>query len=98
MMKNYDESVEINHNSNWPYITDHPYLILITDDSGPGKTNVLMNLFLYVKDPFESKYQSLINRREKVEIKKLKNLEAFIEYSQAIDDVYENLEDYNLTK
>ena len=57
-----------------------------------------MNLFLYVKDPFESKYQSLINRREKVEIKKLKNLEAFIEYSQAIDDVYENLEDYNLTK
>ena len=70
----------------------------MTDDSGPGKTNVLMNLFLYVKDPFESKYQSLINRREKVEIKKLKNVEAFIEYSQAIDDVYENLEDYNLTK
>ena len=98
MMKNYDESVEINHNSNWPYIPDHPYLILIIGDSGPGKTNVLTNLFLYVKDPFESKYQSLINGREKVEIKKLKNLKAFIEYSQAIDDVYENLEDYNLTK
>ena len=28
---------------------------------------------LYVKDPFESKYQLLVNRREKVEIKKLKN-------------------------
>ena len=27
MMKNYDESVEINHNSNWPYIPDHPYRI-----------------------------------------------------------------------
>ena len=28
---------------------------------------------LYVKDPFESKYQLLVNRTEKVEIKKLKN-------------------------
>ena len=37
----------------------------------------------------------LINRREKVETE---NLKAFIDYSQAIDDVYENLEDYNPTK
>ena len=29
MMKNYDESVEINHNPNWPYILDHPYRILV---------------------------------------------------------------------
>ena len=28
-MKNYDQSVEINHNSNWPYVPDHPYRILI---------------------------------------------------------------------
>ena len=27
-MKNYDKSVEINHNLNWPYISDHPYRIL----------------------------------------------------------------------
>ena len=40
----------------------------------------------------------LINRRKKVGIKKLKNLKAFINCSQTIDDVYENLEDYNLTK
>ena len=34
MMKNieYDESVEINHNPNWPYIPDHPYRILIIGD------------------------------------------------------------------
>ena len=44
MMKNYDESVEINHNPNWPYIPDHPYRILITGVSGSGKTNVLLNL------------------------------------------------------
>ena len=80
MMKNYDESVEINHNSNWPYIPDHPYKILIFGGSGSGTNNVLLNLvknqqadidkiYLYVKDLFESKYQLLINGREKVEIK-----------------------------
>ena len=52
---------------------------------------------MYLKDPFQSKYQLLINGREKVGIKKLKNPKAFIECSQTVDDVYENLEDYNLT-
>ena len=74
-----------------------------------GKLNFLLNLikhkwpdideiYLYVKDPFKSKYQVLVNRREKVGIKNLKNPKAFIDYSQKIDDVYENLEDYNPTK
>ena len=73
------------------------------------KTNALLNLikhqqedvnkiYLYVKDPFESKYQLLINQREKVEIQNLKNPEAFTDYSQTINNVYENWEDYNLTK
>ena len=95
----------MNHNPNWPYIPDHPYRILIIGDSGSGKTNVLLNLikhqrpdldktYLYVKDPFEF----LINGREKGEIENLKDPKAFIEYSQTIDDVYENLEDYNPTK
>ena len=30
-MKNYDESVEINPNPNWPYIFDYPHIILIID-------------------------------------------------------------------
>ena len=46
----------------------------------------------------ELKYQLLVNGREKVGIKKLKNPKALIDYSQIIDDVYENLEDYNPTK
>ena len=53
---------------------------------------------LYVKDPFESKYQLLINEREKVGIEELKDLKVFIDYSKKIDDVYENLEDYNPTR
>ena len=40
----------------------------------------------------------LIDGREKVGIKKLKNPKSFINYSQTIDDVYEYLEDYNPTK
>ena len=51
-----------------------------------------------MKDQFESTYQLLINWWEKVGTKKLKNPKAFIVYSQAIDDVYENLGDYNPRK
>ena len=76
MMKHCDQSVEINHNSNWPYIPDHPYRILITGGSGSDKTRALLNLikktdktYLYVKNPFELKYQLLIKRRKKVDIK-----------------------------
>ena len=54
-------------------------------------------MYLYVKDPLESKYQLLINGREKVEIENLKNPKAFVDYSQTID-VHENLEYYNPTK
>ena len=55
-------------------------------------------MYLYIKNPFKSKYQLLINGKEKVGIKELKNLEAFIGCSQAIDDIYQNLEDYSPTK
>ena len=107
MMKNYDQTVEINHNPSWPYYLDHPYRILIIGGSGSEKTNVLLNLikqqpvidkiYLYVKDPFQSKYQLLINGRKLIE--NFKNSKAFIiNYLQTIDDVYENLEDYNPTK
>ena len=79
MIKNYNQSVEINHNPNWSYIRVHPYRILIIGDSGSGKTNVLLNLtkdqwldidniYLYVKNQFKSKHKLLINEREKIGI------------------------------
>ena len=43
-MKNYNESVKINHDPNCPDIHDHLYRTLITGGSGSGKTNVLINL------------------------------------------------------
>ena len=55
-------------------------------------------IYLCVKDLFESNYHLHINEREKDGIEILKIPKAFIDYSQAIDDVYENLENYNPTK
>ena len=79
---------------------------MIIGCSESGNTNVLLNLikhqwphidkiYLYVKDPIESKYQLLINGREKAGIKTLKSPKEVMNYSQTIDDVYENLEYYN---
>ena len=93
----------------WPYIPDYPYRILIIGSSVSERTNALLNLikiqqpdidksYLHFKDPFESKYQLLINGREKVGIKYLKNSKTFIDYSQTFHDIYEDLEDNNPTK
>ena len=67
------------NNSKWSEIPDHPYRILIIGGSGSGKTNALLNLishepdmdkiYLYAKDPYEAKYQLLINKRENTSLK-----------------------------
>ena len=56
------------------------------------------SIYSNVKDPFELKYQLLTNGREKVGIENFKNTKAFLDYSQTIHDVCENLEDCNPTK
>ena len=93
---------------NWPYVLDHPYRILIIGGSGSGKTNLLLNLienqpdidkiYLYAKDPYESKYQYLINKREGVGINHFNDPKAFIDYSNDMHDVYKNIGKYNLDK
>ena len=40
----YTNKNKIEHNSNYPYIPDHPYRILIVGGSRSGKTNALLNL------------------------------------------------------
>ena len=96
------------HNEKWPYIPDHPYRIMITGGAGSGKRNVLINLineqnnidkiYLYGKDLGEPKYEFLIKKHENVGIKHLNNPNAFIECSNTMDDVYENINDYNPIK
>ena len=93
------------HIEKWPYIPDHPYRIIKIGGSGLGKRNALINLiseqngidknFLYAKDLSEPKYEYLIKKRDDAGIKHLNNPNAFIECSNTIDDVYENINDYN---
>ena len=109
-MINFDDYANENrtkHNKNWPYIPDHPYRIFIIGGSGSGKTNLLNlienqpdidKIYLYAKDPCESKYQYLINKRESVGINHFNDSKAFIDYSNNMHDVYENIHDYNPDK
>ena len=55
-------------------------------------------IYLYAKDPCERKYQYLINKREKVGLDHFNDPRAFIEYSNDIQDIYKNIEDYNPRK
>ena len=78
---------------------------LIIAGSGSGKTNTLLNLinelrdidkiYLYAKDLSECKYEHLINNRKNAGIKYLNDSKAFIDCSNTMDDVYENIGDYN---
>ena len=108
-MINFDDYTTeniIEHNPKWPYIPDHSYRILIIVSSGSGKTNALLNLiknqpdidkiYLHAKDPYEKKNQYLINKREEVGLDHFNNPKTFIEYSNDMQDVYKNIEDYNL--
>ena len=93
------------HNQKWPYISDHPYRVLIIGGSGSRKTNTLLNLikeqddtdkvYLYAKYLSEQKYEFFIKKREDAGVKHLNKSKAFIECSNTMDDVYENIDEYN---
>ena len=52
---------------------------------------------MYAKDPYEAKYQFLINKRESTGLKKF-DPKTFIEYSNDMQGVYKNAEEYNVDK
>ena len=99
-MFNLDDITKTDDNTDWPYRK------LIIGPSGSGKTNYLLNsiqkdnniidkIYLYAKDLEEPKYQLLIKKREQARIKNLKDKNAFVEYSNNMDDTYDDIEDYN---
>ena len=85
--------------NNWPF------RMLIIGPSGSGKTNTLLHLinylhpidkiYLYAKDIHEPKYEYLINKREQAGIKILNGPHAFIEYSDDMDDMLDDINNYN---
>ena len=54
--------------------------------------------YMHAKDPAEAKYQLLINKREDVGLKHYNDSKAFIEYSNNMDGIYEDIEEYHLNK
>ena len=87
---------------------DWPYRKLVIGPSGSGKTNYLLNsiqkdnsivdkIYLYAKDLEEPKYKlnRQIDKREKVGINFNNDPNAFIEYSNSMDDILSDIEDYN---
>ena len=92
------------HNKKSPFIPDHPYRILTIGGSWSEKTNALLNLikeqddidkiYLYAKDLSELKYECWIKNCENAETKHLNDTNTFIECSNTMDDVYENIDDY----
>ena len=55
-------------------------------------------IYLYAKDPYEAKYQFLINKRESTGLNHFNDPKAFIEYSNDMQDVYKNIDEYNVDK
>ena len=102
-MLNLDDIVSNNKSSSER--NDWPFSMLIIGPSGSGKTNTLLHLinnlhsidkiYLYAKDIDEKKYQFLINKREQAGLKNLNDPKAFIEYSNDMDDVFDNINNYN---
>ena len=100
----YVNENETKHNKNRSYIPDHPCRILIVGGSGPEKPNLLLKLienqpeidktYLYAKDPYESKYQYLVNKKEGLGINHFNDPKAFSDYSNDMHDIYKNIDDY----
>ena len=95
----------------WPHIPDHPNRMLIIGGPGSGKINALLNfikeqdsynlidkIYVYAKDLNEPKYRFLIEKLEDVGIKQLNDPKSFTEHANTVDDVYNNIDGYNLNR
>ena len=84
---------------------DWLFRMLIIGPSCSDKTNILLHLidkfhpidkiYLYAKNTYEDKYQYLINKREQAGIKNLNDPYAYIEYLNDMNDVLEDINNYN---
>ena len=99
-MTNFDDYPNENkrkHNLKWQYTPEHPHRILIIGGSWSGKTNATLNLinnqrdigkiYFYAKDPYGTKCQFLLKKREITGLKHFNDPKVFIEYSNDMQDV-----------
>ena len=97
---NFDNITEKDNNKDWPYRK------LLIGPPGSDKTKYLLNsiqrdnniidkINLYAKYLEEPKYKLLIDKRERARINFNNDLNAFIEYSNSMDDILSDIEEYN---
>ena len=55
-------------------------------------------IYLYSKDPYEAKYQFLINKKKSTGLKYLNDSNVFIEHSNDMDNVYKYIKEHNPNK
>ena len=104
-------NIKKKHYPSYSQISDHLYRILIIKGSRSGKINALINLmishqpyideiYMYAKDPYKVNYQLLINKRKSVALSNCNdsNCKAFLEHSNDMDDIYENIKEYYLNE
>ena len=54
-------------------------------------------IYLYTKDPYKTKYQQN-NKRKSLHLNHCNDHKAFIEYSDDMNGIYENVDEYNPNK
>ena len=82
-------------NKKWSYIRDHLYRILIINAFGSGKTNALINV---INEQDYREHEILIKERENAGIKHYNDPNAFIDCFNTMDNIYDNINDYNPSK
>ena len=95
----------IKRNSNWPHTLHPPYRILIIKDFVLEESNSLLDLIhhqpgidkicLFAKDQQEAIYPLLFNKRVNIGLDRYYNTKDFIEYTNDMQNVYKNIEEYN---
>ena len=55
-------------------------------------------IYFYAKYLYQAKYQFLINKRERSDLKHFNDSKAFIEYWNDMNEIFKNLEEYNTNK
>ena len=93
-----------------PQILDHPYRILIVGRKDPEDLekqmhyliwqfiNQILIKFIYMLKLYMKQNELLVNKRESTDIKHFNDSKAFIEYSNDMNDIYNNIEENNPNK
>ena len=109
-MFDLDNVTSKNDNKSWPYrvlvvgpsgtgkTNTLSNLIQQDNNNRIDNNNLIDKICLYAKDLEEPKHQLLIKKRENAGMKNLNDSNAFIVYSNTMDDVYDNIDNYNVKR